>query len=249
MKRIPIGLQLYSVREDCTRDLPATLEAVAKMGYQGVEFYNFYSYAAQDLRKMLDDLGLACCGAHTSLASLLGDALPRTIAYNQILGNKYLVVPSLPEERRSSAQAWRATATLFADLAAALKPHGMLTGFHNHAIEFKPVDGTTGFDIFFGATSPDVIMQVDLGNAMHGGGDPIACLRKYPGRSVTIHLKEYSSDNTAMIGEGTVNWKDVFALCEKQGKTDWYIVEQETYPFPPLECAKRCLDSLRAMGK
>ncbi len=249
MKRIPIGLQLYSVREDCVRDLPATLAAVAKMGYQGVEFYSFYNYAARDLRAMLDDLGLACCGTHIGLVNLLGDAMPRSIEYNQALGNKYLVVPSLPEERRSSLAAWRATGAVFAALAASLKPHGMLTGYHNHSVEFQKVDGESPFDAFFTAAGPDVIMQLDLGNALHGGGDPIACLRKFPGSSVTIHLKEYGGGKKAILGEGQVDWNLVFALCEEQKKTEWYIVEQETYPYPPLESVRRCIDNLREMGK
>lgn len=249
MARIPIGLQLYSVREDCARDLPGTLAAVAKMGYTGVEFFKFYDYAAKDVRSMLDDVGLVCCGAHVGLDTLLGDALPRTIAYHQAIGNKYLVVPSLPEARRNSIAAWRETAGLFTPLVARAKEHGMLVGYHNHAIEFQPLEGQTPFDVFFGATSPEVIMQLDLGNGMHGGGDMAACLRRYPGRAVTIHLKEYSPDNMALIGEGGVPWQEVFALCEQQGKTEWYIVEHEHYRYPPLECVRICLENLRKMGK
>ena len=249
MARIPIGLQLYSVRDDCARDLPGTLAAVAKMGYSGVEFFTFYDYAAKDVRKMLDDLGLVCCGAHVSLQTLLDDDLPRTIEYHQVLGNKYLVVPGLPEERRSSIAAWRETAKLFSTLATKTKKDGMLVGYHNHSAEFQPLEGQTPFDVFFGETSPKVIMQLDLGNGMHGGGDPLACLRRYPGRAVTIHLKEYSPDSMALVGEGGVPWTEVFALCEQQGKTEWYIVEHEHYPYPPLECVRRCLVNLRKMGK
>lgn len=249
MAHIPIGLQLYSVRDDCARDLPGTLAAVARMGYTGVEFYTFNDHKAQDVRTMLDDLGLVCCGAHVGLATLLGDALKRTVEYHQTLGNKYLVVPSLPEERRKSIAAWRETARLFSDLAARVKPHGMLVGYHNHGVEFQQLDGQVPFDVFFGATSPEVIMQLDLGNGMHGGGDMLACLRRYPGRAVTIHLKEYSPDNMALIGDGGVPWNDVFALCEQQGKTEWYIVEHEHYQIPPLACVQRCLENLRAMGK
>ena len=249
MGRIPIGLQLYSVRDDCARDLPGTLAAVAKMGYTGVEFFTFYDHPAKTVRAMLDDLGLVCCGAHVSLQSLLGDALPRTIEYHQTLGNKYLVVPALPEERRATRAAWRQTAQLFSGLAEQAGKHGMLVGYHNHSVEFKEIEGQTPFDVFFGATAPEVIMQLDLGNGMHGGGDMLACLRRYPGRAVTIHLKEYSPDNMALIGEGGVPWQDVFALCEQQGKTEWYIAEHEHYKYPPLECVRRCLDNLRAMGK
>lgn len=249
MPRIPIGVQLYSVRDDCKRDLKGTLTEIARMGYQGVEFAGFYDYPAADLRTMLDDVGLKCCGSHTSLGLLLGDALNETVEFHRALGNKYVVVPSLPAERRDSLATWQSTAKVFSDIAARLKPHGLLTGYHNHAVEFQPVEGKIPWHVFFEATSPDVIMQTDLGNAMHGGGDPIAALKAFPGRSITVHLKEHSHDRNAMIGEGLVDWQSAFSVCESSGKTEWYIVEQESYPYPPLECIRRCLDNLRKMGK
>ncbi|MCL5994932.1 MAG: sugar phosphate isomerase/epimerase [Chloroflexi bacterium] len=250
MSPIPIGLQLYSIRDDCARDLPGTLRAVAEMGYAGVEFAGYYGHSARDIRSWLDDLGLVCCGTHTSLASLLGDELPRTIEFNQTLGNQYLIVPWLPEERRNSSIAWTDTAGVFNTIAEQLKPHDMLTGYHNHHIEFQPITGGLPFDLFFANTKPEVIMQIDLGNAIHGGGDPIACLRHYPGRAVTVHLKEYAAGyDKALIGEGEVNWQEVFSICETTGGTQWYIVEQESYAHPPLECVRRCLENLRKMGK
>ena len=249
MGRIPIALQLYSVREDCAKDLPRTLEAVAKMGYEGVEFAGYYGWKAEDLKKLLDDLGLKVAGTHIGLNTLLGDEYERTVEFNKILGNKYLVVPGLPPERRSSKEAWIETAKLMDEIAAKLKEEGMKLGYHNHAVEFQPIDGEIPWDIFF-TTAKEVFMQLDIGNAMHGGADPIPYLRKYPGRSLTIHLKEYSSTNPkALIGEGEVNWKEVFELCETVGGTEWYIVEQESYAYPPLECVERCLKNLKAMGK
>ena len=249
MSRIPIGLQLYSVRHDCARDLPGTLKAVAAMGYEGVEFYTFHGHTARELRQMLDDLGLKCCGTHIGLDALLGDRLPGTIAYALELGIPYLIVPGLPPERTSSLAAWRETAAIFADLAGKLTPHGLKTGYHNHDIEFRRVDGELPFDIFFGNTGSEVIVQVDLGNAIHGGGNPIACLRRYPGRLTTIHLKEFSPDWVAPIGEGAVDWEQVFAICEKSGGTEWYIVEHETEAYPALWGVQRCLENLRKMGK
>jgi sugar phosphate isomerase/epimerase len=250
MTQIPIGLQLYSIREDCARDLPGTLKAVAEMGYAGVEFAGYYGHSAQSIRKWMDENGLKCCGTHTSLASLLDDELPRTVEFNQTLGNQYLIVPWLPEERRSSSIAWTDTASAFNHVAEQLKPHGMLTGYHNHDIEFQPITGGLPFDLFFGNTKPEVVMQIDIGNAIHGGGDPIACLRHYPGRAVTVHLKEYAAGyDKALIGEGEVNWQEVFSICESTGGTEWYIVEQESYAYPPLECVRRCLENLRKMGK
>jgi len=247
-RRIPIGLQLYSVREDCKRDLPGTITAVAKMGYKGVEFAGYYDRSDKQLRKMLDDNGLLCCGTHTGLDTLLGDNLARTIEFNRTLGNKYLIVPGLPEKYRNSRQAWLNTAKLFNELAEKVKPHGMRVGYHNHSIEFTAMDGELPWDTFYGNTRKDVIMQIDVGNAIHGGADPLPYLYKYPGRAITVHVKEFSKTNKkALIGEGDVNWKAFFALCKAVGQTEWYIVEQESYAYPPLKCVEKCLRNLRKM--
>jgi sugar phosphate isomerase/epimerase len=250
MAKIPIGLELYSIREDCARDLPGSLAAVAKMGYEGVEFAGYHGRSAPELRKMLDDLGLKCCGTHTGFNTIMGDELPRTIEFNQILGNKYLVVPGLPEERRNSKAAWLETARLMNEAAELAAPHGMQVGYHNHGVEFQPIDGELPWDIFFSNVKPEVIMQLDFGNALHGGGDPIPYVERYPGRATTVHLKEYSATNDkALVGEGDVEWQRLFQLCETIGGTEWYIVEHETYAYPPLECVDRCLQNLRKMGK
>ena len=247
-RRFPIGLQLYSVREDCKRDLPGTIAAVAKMGYKGVEFAGYYDRTAGQLRKMLDDNGLVCCGTHTAIDTLLKDNLARTIEFNKTLGNKYLIVPGLPEKYRTSHQAWLDTAKLFNELAEKVKPHEMLVGYHNHSIEFTAMDGELPWDTFYGNTRKDVVMQIDVGNAIHGGADPLPYLYKYPGRAITVHVKEFSETNKkALIGEGDVNWKAFFALCKAVGQTEWYIVEQESYAYPPLECVQRCLRNLRKM--
>src|SRR6266852_8632753 len=99
---IPIGLQLYAVRDECAKDLPGTLSAVAEMGYAGVEFAGYYGYTAQSLRAMLEERGLKCCGAHTQLNTLMGDELVRTVEFNRALGNPSLIVPILPAERRAT---------------------------------------------------------------------------------------------------------------------------------------------------
>jgi sugar phosphate isomerase/epimerase len=249
MSAIPVGLQLYSIRDDWAKDQAGTLKAVAAMGYSGVEFFgNFTSlYPAKELKARLDDLGLRCCGAHTQFVGLLDD-FQATVERAQAVGNPYLIVPGLPEERRNSVAAWKATAGLFNDLAAKLKPFGIRIGYHNHAAEVQPLDGQIPFDVFFGNTGPDVIMQVDLGHVVHGGADPVAYLKKYPGRAATIHVSEYSEDGQALVGDRWPHWKEVFAVCETTGKTEWYIVEQETYPFPPLESVRRCRENLRNFG-
>jgi sugar phosphate isomerase/epimerase len=250
MAQIPIALQLYSVREDCAKDLPGVLKAVAGMGYAGVEFAGYYGHTAEQLRAMLDDLGLKCCGTHIGIDTLLGDALPATAEFNQKLGNEFLIVPGLSHERTRSKEAWLETAGLMNQIAERLKPLGLKTGYHNHHTEFHELDGALPWDIFFGNTSQDVVMQFDTGNAMHGGAEAGPFLRRYPGRALTVHLKEYSATNDqALIGEGEVKWAEIFELCETVAGTQWYIVEQESYAYPPLECVDRCLKNLRAMGK
>ncbi|HGJ64395.1 TPA: sugar phosphate isomerase/epimerase [bacterium] len=250
MARIPIALQLYSVRDDCAKDFPSVLKAVAKMGYEGVDFAGYYGYEAKDIRNMLDDLGLKVAGAHIGLETLLGDEFQKTVEFHKILGNKFLIVPGLAESRRNSRSAWLDTAKVFNEIAAKLKPEGMYTGYHNHSIEFTPMDGELPWDTFFGNTVPEVVMQIDTGNSLHGGADSVQFLEKYPGRALTVHLKAFSKTNDkALIGEDEVRWADVFRLCETTGKTQWYIVEQESYAYPPLECVEKCLQNLKKMGK
>lgn len=250
-ERVPIALQLYSVRDDCARDFAGTVQAVAEMGYEGVEFAGYYGWSAEDLRKLLDDCGLRTAGAHIGLDSLLGDQFEPTVEFHATLGNRYLIVPGLGGERTSSPDAWRGTAEVFNELAARLEPYDMQTGYHNHSAEFIPFEnGELPWDIFFGNTVQAVVMQFDTGNALHAGAEAVPFLRRYPGRAATIHCKEYGAEGQqAVLGEGVVPWAEVFEVCETIGGTKWYIVEQETYPDPPLECARKCLESLRRMGK
>lgn len=250
MAKIPIALQVYSVRDDAARDLSHVLKEVARMGYDGVEFAGYYGHSASDIKKQLDDLGLKVCGAHTGIDQLLGDALPATIEFNQILGNPNLIVPWLGGEYSSSKEGWLKAAHTLNDLSDKLKPHGMRTGYHNHTMEFHPLDGELPWDIFFGNTRPEVIMQFDTGNALHAGAEAGPFLRKYPGRATTVHLKEFDPENEkVLIGEGKVDWNEIFSLCESVGGTEWYIVEQEAYPTTPLEGVEKCLQYLRSIGK
>lgn len=250
MTRIPIALQLYSVREDAARDLQGVLAAVAGMGYEGVEFAGYYGHDARTIRGWLDAYGLKVAGAHVGIETLLGDELLRTVEFHQTLGTTTLVVPGLAEQWRNSRAAWLKTAETLNAIAVALKPYGMRTGYHNHHIEFVPMEGELPWDTLFGNTTDDVIMQFDTGNALHGGAQAAPFLRRYPGRAKTVHLKEYSAANaSALIGEGDVPWTEIFELCETIGGTEWYIVEQESYAYPPLECVRHCLQALKAMGK
>ena len=251
MAKIPIALQLYSVREDCARDLPATLKAVADMGYEGVEFAGYHGRNAAELKTLLQSTGLRSAGTHVYIGTLLGDELQKTIHFNHTLDNEFLIVPWLPEERGHSKAEWLKTAHLMNTIAEKLKPEGMRLGYHNHAVEFQPMDGELPWNLFFDATRPDVVMQLDTGNAMQAGISPdgiLEIIKKYPRRIATVHLKEYSSKNEqALIGEGEMKWQEFLKLCATIGGTEWYIVEQEVCFFPRMECLRRDIENLRKM--
>jgi len=247
-KKIPVALQMYSLRNECAKDLPGMLEAVAKIGFAGVEFAGYHGRSAADLKKLLDANGLKCCGTHTGLNTIMGDALKATVEFNQTIGNPRLIVPSLPHERVASAQACKDTAKLLTETAAKVKDQGMFVGYHAHGGDFKKFDGETVWDLIFSNSGSAVIMQLDTSNCLGGGGDPVAILKKYPGRAKTVHLKEFGGPKDAVIGQGVVKWDEVFAICESTGGTEWYIVEHESGPAP-LESVKGCFEALKKMGK
>jgi sugar phosphate isomerase/epimerase len=242
-KKIPIGLQLYTVRGECGKDFPGTVAAVAKMGYAGVDFAGYYGRTAPQLKQLLDDNGLKCCGSHIGLGTMRGDALKGTVEFHKAIGNKFLIVPGGIGGR--TKQSWLDAAKTFNEIAEQLKPEGLLCGYHNHSHEFNPIDGETPWDIFFGNTSADVVMQLDVGNAMGGKADPVAILKKYPGRAKTLHVKGAGG----IPGEDKAPWDEIFALCETIGGTEWYIVEADSSKYTPMECARRTFENLKRMGK
>jgi sugar phosphate isomerase/epimerase len=248
-KPLPVGVQLYSVRTDCAKDLPGTIKAVAKMGYQGVEFAGYYNYKAPDLRKMLDDNGLKCCGTHTAMDTLSEANLAATIEFNRTLGNKYLIVPYLAPEGPNPRDEWLKIADRFNAIAEKVKPHDMLVGYHAHAHDFESLNGQTAWDILLARTRPDVIMQLDTSNAASARVDPVAYLKQGIDRAVTIHIKEFSATNkNALMGEGDVKFPEIFALCENSGKTEWYIIEEEDKTNnPPMTVIDLCLKNYKRL--
>jgi len=244
-KIIPVALQLYSVRHDCAKDkgknLVKVIEAVGKMGYDAVEFAGYYGWKAPDLKKLLDDNGLKCTGAHIGLGTLQGDNLERTVAFHKVLGSQFLIVPGMPGKYRKSAESWKEAAKVFNEIAAKLKPHGMYTGYHNHSSEFRTMGGSTPWDIFFSNTAKEVVMQLDTGNCMGGKGDPVAIMKKYPGRQLTLHMKEHGGDAKTVVGEGTCPWKEIIRLARTTGGTRWHIIEHERRGQDPIAAVAKCL--------
>jgi len=257
MKNIPIAMQLYSVRQDAKADLPAVLKQVAAWGFDGVEFAGFYEHPAQQVKAWLDEFGLRCPSTHTGV-QLLDDA-----NFDAVIGCDTILVPWLPPEMRNSLDACKRTAEFFHKLLGKLEPLGFRTGFHVHGEDVLPLeppagDGRCPWDIFAELTPHQFIMQYDTANGMVGGTDPVTTIRKHPGRSTILHLKEYGDGTGTMtgheghgisaIGDGDVDWPGVFKAAEEVGGTRWYVVEQEGHAtLPAMEAAKRCIDNLKKL--
>jgi sugar phosphate isomerase/epimerase len=215
-----------------------------------VEFAGYHGHEAPAVRKMLDDNGLKVAGTHIGLDTLAGDALQKTMEFNKTIGNKNLIVPSMPRKYSATAAGWKEAAQVFNEISDKIRPHGFVVGYHNHTAEFQPVDGQIPFDVFFGAAKPDVKVQLDVGHARRAGANPVDVINRYKGRIVSIHVKEYSPDNPeAILGDGAVDWKAVFSALERNGGIEWYIVEEEGKSCVDYHCIQTAIGQLKKMGK
>ena len=246
-KKIPISVQVYSVRDAASKDLAATLGTIAKIGYDGVEFAGYYGKDPKEIRKMLDDNGLKCSGTHTGIGELRGDRFEKTAELHKTLGAKFIIVPGGIDGDLHNVEKSKRIAEEFSNFAKKAKPFGLSVGYHAHAGDAKLVDGIPAWERFFDAASPEVIMQMDIGNYKDGGGDPYKMIEKFKGRAKTVHLKE-SGQGNPIIGSGDVDWNRVFELCETIGGTEWYVVEDEAGADNP-ERIEKCITALREMGK
>ncbi|MDZ7617903.1 MAG: sugar phosphate isomerase/epimerase [Patescibacteria group bacterium] len=252
-KQIPISLQLYSIRGDCAQDFDKAVEAVAEMGYDGVEFAGYHKYSGnpEGLKKKLGDLGLKVAGTHIGTGSFAPDRIQQTIEFHQVLGCKFLIVPGdgafcHPENSKKLAETFNKAAEI-------LKPHGMYCGYHNHTQEFNTAPDTdkTWWDLFAERTVHDVVLQQDCGWTAHAGRDPVEYIHKYPGRTRITHfkpsVKSGDEGKKAFIGQDSVDWAAVITACREVGATEWITIEQETYPDgkSPLECTDISLKGLR----
>ncbi len=252
-KHIPIGLELYSVREELKQDLAGTVRAVAKLGYEDVEFYAPYfqwtEAQAKDVRKLLDDLGIRCLSTHNGPQSFEATGLSKAIELNQIIGSKYIVLASAGKVR--GLDGWKAVAERLNRAAEKLRPLGLRTGYHNHAAEFQPVDGQRPMEVLAGNTSKDVMLQLDVGTCIEAGSDPVAWINQNPGRIRSLHCKDWSPEAgkgyKVLFAEGVAPWKQILDAAEKTGGVEYYLIEQEGSAYPPLETVERCLATFRKM--
>ncbi|HLJ50104.1 MAG TPA: sugar phosphate isomerase/epimerase [Bryobacteraceae bacterium] len=245
--KIPIGLELYSVRDELKKDEMGTVRAVAKMGYEDVEFYApYYDWTpehAKEVRKLLDDLGIKCYSTHNGPQSFSADGIQRAIDLNGIIGSRYIVLASAG--RVKDLDGWKRVADMLNTGAEKMKPSGLKPGYHNHQLEFTVIGGKRPMEVLAQNTSKDVMLQLDVGHAIQTGADPVAWINQNPGRIRSLHLKDWSPDPEkglkVLFGEGAVPWKQIFQAAETTGGVEFYLIEQEGSNYPPIETAERCL--------
>ena len=249
---IPVGLELYSVRDALKQDPEGTLRAVAQMGYQAVEFYAPYfewtETQAKETRKLLDDVGMRCYSTHNNADYLDPKNINHARDLNLILGSKYVVLAW--SDPKTGADGWKEIADKLNGAAETLEPSGLKPGYHNHQAEWALVNGQRPIEIIAKNTKPSVMLQLDVGTCLEAGADPIAWIRANPGRIRSIHGKDWSPDPgigyKTLFGEGKADWKGIFQAAESVGGVEYYLVEQERSRYPELETARKCLQAFRA---
>jgi sugar phosphate isomerase/epimerase len=248
-KNIPIATQAWCVRKQMAGDIPGTLAAVAALGYQGIELENTFGKSGTEWRGWLGATKLRACGFHHSWQELQGDRLKQAIEFNQAIGNKNLIIRSLPREVYTSKDLLLKTAEAVNKISDSLKPHGMRVGYHNHTLDFNKIDGEYWWNLFADQTHKNVILQFDTGNASEMSGITVTdFLKRNKGRTVSMHVKPFSHQKPdAFLGDDELDWKQIMTICETTGGIEWYIIEYEREAVPPLEALKANLERFRRM--
>ena len=249
MRQDQISLQLYTVREETARDMPATLRRISEIGYPAVEFAGFCGFSAEDLRNVLDDLGLRASGAHVPFDSWQKD--PESVITDMhTLDCAHAILPMAPPEQRRDE---REVATLVGSLnrwGELCRKEGVTFSYHNHDFEFAHLGGTTMWDILVRETDPELVyFELDLYWVRYGGSDPEALLADVGDRTPLVHLKDMASDEQRSdlpVGEGTMPWRDLLRAADAAG-VQWYVAEQDN-PRDALEDVRISLQSMRELA-
>jgi sugar phosphate isomerase/epimerase len=268
-----LGIQLYSVRDDMSKDPLGTLKQIAGIGYKNVEHANyvdrkFYGQSAAEFKKTLDDLGLNMPSGHTVMGKQHWDESKKdftdvwkyTVEDAAVVGQHFVISPWLDESMRTNLNDFKRYMDVFNESGELCKKSGMKFGYHNHDFEFNTqLDGTRLYDLILQNTNPSlVIQQMDIGNMYGAGGRALDLIKQYPGRFASMHVKdEIKSSQTGelggyesvVLGHGVIPVKKVIDAGRESGGTIDFLIEQESYQDKsPLACAKEDYDIMRKWG-
>jgi sugar phosphate isomerase/epimerase len=237
-----IGIQLYSLRLELAKDFEGTLARVAEIGYTEVEFAGYYGRTPAQVKTALERTGLSAPSAHVPI-SLLRESWARTLDEARIMGHRYLIVPSIPEDEESTADGVARVAELFQRAGAEAKAAGLRLGFHNHDVDFVPIDGREAkapFDILLEKTDPgQVTFELDLYWITKAGRDPLAYFARYPGRFELVHVKDSGGPpehRMVDVGRGTIDFRRIFARRREAGIRHFFVEHDD--PPDPLGFAR-----------
>lgn len=262
-----VGIQLYSVRDDMSKDPSGTLKQLSAMGYRYVEHANykdrkFYGYGATDFKKLLDDLNLKMRSGHTVMTAQhwdeskndFTDVWKYTVEDAAAVGQEYVISPWLDEALRTDTDKLKKFMDVFNKSGELCKKYNMRFGYHNHDFEIVTKVGDENlYDFIIKNTDPNlVIQQIDIGNMYGNGGRAIEIMKKYPGRFQSMHVKDEIKAakgemggepyESAVLGKGVLNVKEILDYGKKNGGTKHFIIEQESYQGQtPLDAAKEDL--------
>jgi sugar phosphate isomerase/epimerase len=252
-KNVPVGLELFSVRDQLSKDLEGTVKAVAKMGYQVVEFYApYYSWTterAKEVRKLMDDLGIRCNSTHNGPNAFAPEGIARAIDLNHVLGSKFIVMASAGKVE--GLDGWKKVADTLSQAAGKFRPAGLRAGYHNHQTEFIPIGGKRPIEVLAANTPKDFMLQLDVGTCIEVGSRPVEWIKANPGRINCLHCKDWApgpdKGYKVLFGEGVAPWKEIFAAAESVGGVEYYLIEQEGSRLSPFETAETCLASFKKL--
>ena len=249
MRRDQISLQLYTVRDETARDMPGTLRRISEIGYPAVEFAGYGGLSPQDIKTIIDDLGLRASGAHVPFDSWETDP-EAVIADMHILDCAHAILPMAPPEYRDDEAAVARLAGSLDRWGELCRQGGVTFSYHNHDFEFAPLDRTTMWDVLVRETDPEVVrLELDLYWIKYGGADPETVLQDVGDRVSLVHLKDMAPDATRSdlpFGEGTMPWKELLRAADAVG-AEWYVAEQDN-PRDALEDVRISLQHLRDLA-
>ncbi len=241
-----IGVQLYTLRSLMQDDFEGTLEKVAGIGYDQVEFAGYYDRTPEQVRQLLDQLGLAAVSTHIGYDQVR-ENLSSVMEASKTLGLKYIVVPALPEAARASIDSYKEVAEVLNTAGAQCRQEGLALAYHNHAFEFEEADGQIPYDVLLAQTDPDLVkMELDLFWIAKAGKDPIAYFSQYGDRFRLCHVKDMTpGGDMAPVGSGKTDFAAIFDRAEQIGM-EYYIVEHDN-PEDPIQSIQTSYDYLKAM--